>query len=127
MKIDVESLDIREVLKLGKVHFSYIKKDGSHRSAYGTLHPSLISAPARSGGGGGSSKPRDPDLITYFDLEKGGFRCFFATKFLSCDCEPLDEDGKPKENLETPVQDAAPQNPNEDRTFAESERWPGEL
>ena len=57
----------REVVK-----FSYLKKRGEVRIAYGTMMPALISNHINGRGTDGDSRK----VCTYFDVERGQFRCF---------------------------------------------------
>ena len=57
----------REVVK-----FAYLKKDKSVRIAYGTMMPALISNHINGRGTDGDSRK----VCTYFDVERGQFRCF---------------------------------------------------
>lgn len=63
---------LQDALHSGKVRFSFKKVDGSVRQAYGSLHPSLL--PAR--GESSSSRPVNPGVMVYYDLDSGGFRSF---------------------------------------------------
>ena len=70
--------ELREMLINGTVKFQYTKKDGSVRTAVGTLKSSLIThKPA-----GGENKVKGAGYTTYFDLEKDAFRCFAESKLL---------------------------------------------
>ena len=57
----------REVVK-----FSYLKKSGEVRIAYGTMMPALISNHINGRGTDGDYRK----VCTYFDVERGQFRCF---------------------------------------------------
>lgn len=52
------------------VKFYFVKVDGSLREAYGTLKDNLV--PATQGAG----RRTNDTLQTYFDTEKGEWRCF---------------------------------------------------
>ena len=56
-------MDIIKLLQEGVVNFIYKKKDGSIRKAIGTLKDMNI-------------KSNKSDTISYFDIEKKGFRSF---------------------------------------------------
>lgn len=56
-------MDIIKLLQEGVVNFIYKKKDGSIRKAIGTLKDMNV-------------KFKKPDTISYFDIEKKGFRSF---------------------------------------------------
>ncbi len=60
---------LRDRLLKGIVHFSFQKKDGSLREAYGTLQQDKITIPA------GDSKPNEA-IGTYFDLEANAWRSY---------------------------------------------------
>ena len=57
----------REVVK-----FAYLKKDKSIRVAYGTLMPTLVGDHINGRGICGDARK----VCTYFDVERGEFRCF---------------------------------------------------
>ena len=57
----------REVVK-----FAYLKKDKSVRVAYGTLMPALVGEHINGRGTCGDARK----VCTYFDVERGQFRCF---------------------------------------------------
>ena len=57
----------REVVK-----FAYLKKDNSVRIAYGTMMPALVGDHINGRGVCGDVRK----VCTYFDVERGEFRCF---------------------------------------------------
>ncbi len=57
----------REVVK-----FSYLKKSGEVRIAYGTMMPALVSGHINGRGTCGDTRK----VVTYYDVERGQFRCF---------------------------------------------------
>ena len=57
----------REVVK-----FAYLKKDKSVRIAYGTMMPALVGDHINGRGMCGDARK----VCTYFDVERGQFRCF---------------------------------------------------
>ena len=57
----------REVVK-----FAYLKKSGEVRIAYGTLMPALVGDHINGRGVCGDARK----VCTYFDVERGQFRCF---------------------------------------------------
>lgn len=61
---------LRERLIAGIVHFSFTKKDGSLRDAFGTLHKDRITITA------GESATPNPLVGTYFDLEANAWRSY---------------------------------------------------
>ena len=74
----VSAEELHKMLTLGTVKFQYTKKDGSIRTAVGTLKSSLITRkPA-----GGENKVKNAGYTTYFDVEKDAFRCFAESRLL---------------------------------------------
>ena len=57
----------REVVK-----FAYLKKSGEARIAYGTMKPALVGNHINGRGVCGDVRK----VCTYFDVERGEFRCF---------------------------------------------------
>jgi len=57
----------REVVK-----FAFLKKSGEVRIAYGTMMPTLVGNHINGRGTDGDSRK----VCTYFDVERGQFRCF---------------------------------------------------
>ena len=57
----------REVVK-----FAYLKKSGEVRIAYGTMMPALVGDHINGRGISGDARK----VCTYFDVERGQFRCF---------------------------------------------------
>ena len=57
----------REVVK-----FAYLKKSGEVRIAYGTMMPALVGNHINGRGVCGDARK----VCTYFDVERGEFRCF---------------------------------------------------
>ena len=57
----------REVVK-----FAYLKKSGEIRIAYGTMMPALVGDHINGRGVCGDARK----VCTYFDVERGEFRCF---------------------------------------------------
>lgn len=74
----VTPTELREMLKSGKVKFQYTKKDGSVRTAIGTLKSSLITNKPN----GGQNKVKEAGYTSYYDLEKDAFRCFAESKLV---------------------------------------------
>ncbi len=74
-------------LQKGITHFYFTKKDGTRRSAYGTLSTDIIKRH-----NGIPKNKRDDDsyingAISYFDLEKDAWRCFKANSIVEVDLE----------------------------------------
>lgn len=83
LKIKVMLERIQKALQEGKVHFSFKKVDGTVRNAYGTLHPSLL--PVRDSVEGSTSRPVNPGVQVYYDLDAGSFRSFKKENLVSVD------------------------------------------
>ena len=75
--------EFSNMLKEGIVEFEFIKKDGTVRSAKGTLEPSLL-PPAKPEGDSEVATPRkkNESVFVYYDLEKNAFRSFVKASFL---------------------------------------------
>ena len=80
--------DIRTDLRNGYVHFTYVKADGSHRVALGTLNPALIPADKMPKDGMSDSAIAYRDnrdrlgLVAYYDLNQDGWRSFYFFSLL---------------------------------------------
>ena len=70
----------RQMLQNGFVTFSFIKKDGTHRIATGTLYPHLIPVDKRPKSSGDERTPNF-SVINYFDLDKQDWRSFRIDEF----------------------------------------------
>lgn len=70
---------IIETLTSGVVSFKYTKKDGSERIASGTRHMDFIRTQGAEPKGTGTEKI---GVITYYDLEKEGWRSFAEENFV---------------------------------------------
>lgn len=68
---------LRSMLKTGVVNFTFEKKDGTHRSASGTLNETLFEYSFKGG------KSASPDMITYWDTEKNAWRSFHEYQLIS--------------------------------------------
>ena len=78
------SLDeFSDMLHKGIVEFEFIKKDGTVRSAKGTLDPAHF-PPAKPAGDSEVAAPRkkNESVFVYYDLEKNSFRSFVKESFL---------------------------------------------
>ena len=71
---------IKERLASGDVHFTYRKKDGTEREAYGTRNLDIITRQDAMPSGVGSKKT---GVITYYDLDSNGWRSFKVENFIS--------------------------------------------
>ncbi len=78
------SLDeFSNLLKEGIVEFEFIKKDGTVRSAKGTLEPSLLPPPKPEGDSEvAAPRKKNENVFVYYDLEKNAFRSFVKASFL---------------------------------------------
>ena len=78
------SLDeFSNLLKEGIVEFEFIKKDGTVRSAKGTLEPSLLPPPKPEGDSEvAAPRKKNESVFVYYDLEKNSFRSFVKESFL---------------------------------------------
>ena len=70
---------IKERLAQGVCSFKYTKKDGSERIASGTRHAEFIRTQGAEPKGTGTEKI---GVITYYDLEKQGWRSFNEENFV---------------------------------------------
>lgn len=76
------SLDeFSNMLKEGIVEFEFIKKDGTVRSAKGTLEPSLL-PPPKPVDGDATPRKKNESVFVYYDMEKNAFRSFVKASFL---------------------------------------------
>lgn len=76
------SLDeFSNMLHEGIVEFEFIKKDGTVRSAKGTLEPSHL-PPAKPVDGDAVPRKKNESVFVYYDLEKNAFRSFVKASFL---------------------------------------------
>ena len=70
---------IKERLSSGDVHFTYRKKDGTEREAYGTRNIDIITQQGAIPSGNGSEKS---GVIAYYDLDSKGWRSFRIENFI---------------------------------------------
>ena len=65
------------------VKFQFVKKDGSIRNAVGTLKRDLMKlADGTLWEPKGESKPENPAIVKFFDVEAQGWRCFSCISFI---------------------------------------------
>lgn len=64
--------ELKARMREGVVKFAYLKKDKTVRVAYGTLMPQLMRDKVLGTGICGDARK----VCTYFDVERGQFRCF---------------------------------------------------
>lgn len=65
--------EIKDKLHRGIVEFTFLKSDGSIRTANGTLHEKILNEKL---GGKSSTKTSSPKVQVFWDLEKDAFRSF---------------------------------------------------
>lgn len=65
--------EIKDKLHKGVVEFTFIKSDGSIRTAKGTLHEKILNEKL---GGKSSTKTSSPKVQVFWDIEKDAFRSF---------------------------------------------------
>lgn len=73
--------NLKTMMRNTVVCFSFLKADGSVRTAYGTLSGDIID---RYYGGPEGKRERtpSPQNVSYFDIEKTAWRCFNATRLI---------------------------------------------
>ena len=64
--------ELKARMREGVVKFAYLKKDKSVRVAYGTMMPALVGDHINGRDICGDARK----VCTYFDVERGEFRCF---------------------------------------------------
>lgn len=64
--------ELKARMREGVVKFAYLKKSGEVRIAYGTMMPALVGDHINGRGICGDARK----VCTYFDVERGQFRCF---------------------------------------------------
>ena len=64
--------ELKARMREGVVKFAYLKKSGEVRIAYGTMMPALVGDHINGRGICGDARK----VCTYFDVERGEFRCF---------------------------------------------------
>lgn len=74
----ITNSELRKMLKEGTVKFLFTKKDGSVRTAVGTMKDSLITKKP----GGGICYPKEVGYSLYFDLEKDNWRVYDENKII---------------------------------------------
>ena len=67
----IKTEELKEMLKTGKVHFEFAKRDGTLREAFGTLNMNYIPENMRPSD---SSTNRNITTLRYFDLDKNEWR-----------------------------------------------------
>lgn len=87
---DSDVAEFKKKLSAGEVKFKYMKKDGSERTAVGTLDPKLMNLPEKKtssdidNAAAKQKKARKlpADSVFYYDLESKGFRSFKMSNFI---------------------------------------------
>lgn len=77
LKTAWRNVKLKSAMKAKIVKFYFSKVDGSVREAFGTLKPELLPESK-----GTDRKPNDT-VQTYFDTEKGEYRCFKKANLVS--------------------------------------------
>ncbi len=77
LKVAWRNIKVRSMMKGRIVKFYFQKVDGSIREAYGTLVEKLIPETA------GSDRRKNDTVQTYYDTEKGEWRCFKKANLIS--------------------------------------------
>lgn len=72
--------EFSNMLHEGIVDFEFIKKDGTVRSAKGTLLAEYLPAPKADSDG--TSRKTSENVMVYFDMEKKAFRSFVKESFV---------------------------------------------
>lgn len=72
------NLKLKSEMKKRIVKFYFKKVDGSVREAYGTLNEKLMPAIT-----GNDKRAKNDTVQTYFDTERGEFRCFKKANLMS--------------------------------------------
>lgn len=70
---------IKELLNAGPVRFSFRKKDGSVREAYGTRNVDIVNEHDATPKGTGVEAV---GVTRYYDLDKNAWRCFLDSEFI---------------------------------------------
>ena len=83
MEVNVAQL-LRDALKNGKVNFVFKKKDGTRRTAVGTLNFDII-PPADTEFKSDTQREERDDQVTYYDCEKMAWRCCKTENILEID------------------------------------------
>lgn len=69
----------KETLKRGIVHFTYIKKDGSERQAFGTVNNNILKANRITGSIDNRIKNPSKNVIVYYDMTSKAWRSCLKT------------------------------------------------
>ena len=74
--------EIKDILSKGEVKFSYEKKDGTIREAFGTRNVVLLMLHKVTLTGNKAENAENDDVIPYFDLDVMAWRSFKAENFI---------------------------------------------
>lgn len=80
-----EICNFRDRLRRGLVRFSYRKADGTDRVALGTNNPLLIPTAQVPKSPGVNVYRERLAIVTYYDLEKDAWRCFYFCSLIGID------------------------------------------
>lgn len=72
--------EFSNMLREGIVDFEFIKKDGTVRSAKGTLLSEHL--PAQKADSDSTPRKQNENVMVYFDMEKKSFRSFVKESFV---------------------------------------------
>ena len=87
MKVTTENLTeslqlLKQKLHDGEVSFTYLKKDGSERTARGTLNVQVM---GEENSPKGMDYNKNDDVTRYYDLNSNGWRSFTNVNLISID------------------------------------------
>lgn len=87
MKVTTENLTeslqyLKEKMHYGEAAFTYLKKDGSERTARGTLNVQVM---GKENFPKGVDYNKNPDVTRYYDLNSEGWRSFTNINLISID------------------------------------------
>ena len=76
---------LREKISDGLVHFSFKKKDGTIREAFGTINPDLFKKITGNeiNANNGESSTQNPAIGVYFDIESTGWRSYIIENIIA--------------------------------------------
>lgn len=74
--------EFSNMLREGVVDFEFIKKDGTVRSAKGTLMAEHLPAPKSDSDSDSKPRKQNENVMVYFDMEKKSFRSFVKESFV---------------------------------------------
>ena len=77
LKVAWRNIKVKAMMRTRIVKFYFQKVDGSVREAYGTLKETLVPATGSDG------RRKNDTVQTYFDTEKGEWRCFKKANLMS--------------------------------------------